>query len=42
VPGATQACVGPGGCSGGQVCAADGGRFEACDCGAAKTDAATP
>ncbi len=35
VPGATQACVGPAGCSGGQVCAADGARFEACDCGAA-------
>ena len=34
VPGATQACVGPGGCSGGQACAADGSRFEACDCGA--------
>lgn len=34
VPGATQACVGPAGCSGGQVCATDGSRFEACDCGA--------
>jgi hypothetical protein len=33
VPGATQACVGPGGCSGGQACAADGSRFEGCDCG---------
>lgn len=33
VPGATQACVGPAGCSGGQVCAVDGSRFEACDCG---------
>jgi hypothetical protein len=33
VPGATQACVGPGGCSGGQVCASDGARFESCDCG---------
>jgi hypothetical protein len=32
VPGATQACVGPGGCSGGQACAANGTRFEACDC----------
>lgn len=42
VPGATQACVGPGGCSGGQSCAADGSRFEPCDCGAAKTDAAKP
>jgi hypothetical protein len=34
VPGATQACVGPAGCSGGQVCSADGARFEVCDCGA--------
>jgi hypothetical protein len=34
VPGATQACIGPGGCSGGQACAADGSRFEPCDCGA--------
>jgi hypothetical protein len=33
VPGATQACIGPAGCSGGQVCAADGARYEACDCG---------
>jgi hypothetical protein len=35
VPGATQACIGPAGCSGGQVCAADGLKFEACDCGPA-------
>ncbi len=40
VPGATQACVGPGGCSGGQSCAADGARFEACDCGATAPAAA--
>ncbi|HXK16374.1 MAG TPA: hypothetical protein VNG33_01120 [Polyangiaceae bacterium] len=33
VPGATQACVGPAGCSGGQTCAIDGTHFEACDCG---------
>lgn len=33
VPGATQACVGPAGCSGGQTCSADGTHFEACDCG---------
>jgi hypothetical protein len=32
VPGATQACVGPGGCSGGQACAEDGMRFESCNC----------
>lgn len=33
VPGATQACIGPGGCRGGQACAADGSRFEPCNCG---------
>lgn len=36
VPGATQACVGPGACSGGQSCLPDGSGFGACDCGAAK------
>jgi hypothetical protein len=35
VPGTTQSCVGPGGCAGGQACAADGARYEACDCGGA-------
>lgn len=35
VPGATQACVGPAGCKGGQVCSADGAHYEACDCGPA-------
>jgi hypothetical protein len=33
VPGESRACVGPGGCSGGQVCASDGASFELCDCG---------
>ncbi len=33
VPGATQSCVGPGGCSGGQACADDGTHFYPCDCG---------
>ena len=33
VPGSSQACVGPGGCSGGQACRADGAAFEPCDCG---------
>jgi hypothetical protein len=33
VPGATQACVGPAGCSGGQACLADASGFGACDCG---------
>jgi hypothetical protein len=36
VPGITQACIGPGGCTGGQACAADGMHFEACDCGPPK------
>jgi hypothetical protein len=33
VPGASQACVGPAGCAGGQVCAASGAGFGPCDCG---------
>ena len=33
VPGATQACVGPAACSGGQACLADGSGFAPCDCG---------
>ena len=33
VPGATQACVGPAGCSGGQACAPDGTGYEPCNCG---------
>jgi len=32
IPGATQACIGPGGCSGGQACSTDGTHFQACDC----------
>jgi len=32
-PGASQACVGSGGCVGGQICAADGHAFGPCDCG---------
>jgi hypothetical protein len=32
VPGASQACTGPGGCEGGQICADDGSRFGPCDC----------
>lgn len=36
VPGASQACVGPGGCHGGQVCLADGSGLGPCDCGAAR------
>ncbi len=35
VPGATQACVGPGDCKGGQACKDDGSGWERCDCGPA-------
>jgi hypothetical protein len=38
VPGATQACLGPGACKGAQACREDGSGFEPCDCGTA-TDA---
>lgn len=31
-PGSTQACFGPGACTGAQLCAADGKGYEACDC----------
>ncbi len=31
--GATQSCVGPAGCRGGQVCLPDGSAWGACDCG---------
>jgi hypothetical protein len=34
LPGASNACAGPGGCSGGQVCLADGRSLGTCDCGA--------
>ena len=33
VPGATQACTGPGSCKGGQQCDADGKVWGPCDCG---------
>ena len=33
-PGQSVACTGPGGCAGGQVCAADGTGYGACACGA--------
>ncbi len=33
IPGASQACVGRGGCAGGQICTADGQAFGPCDCG---------
>jgi hypothetical protein len=43
IPGATQACVGIGACSGGQACIADGSGFGPCDCGSpAPAPAADP
>lgn len=33
VPGATQACIGPGACEGGQSCLPDSSGFGPCDCG---------
>jgi hypothetical protein len=33
VPGATQTCIGPAACNGGQSCLADGSGFGPCDCG---------
>jgi len=39
-PGTSVACVGAGGCAGGQVCLADGTGYGACDCGG-MTDAGT-
>jgi hypothetical protein len=34
IPGASQACVGPAACQGGQQCLPDGRSFGTCDCGA--------
>jgi hypothetical protein len=36
VPGATQSCVGPAACAGGQACLPDGSGFGPCDCGGPK------
>jgi hypothetical protein len=36
MPGAAVACVGAGGCRGGQVCAPDGSKLGPCDCGPAE------
>ena len=33
IPGVTQACIGPGGCNGGQACVSNGSGFGPCDCG---------
>jgi hypothetical protein len=35
VPGATQACLGPGACSGAQACRDDASGYLPCDCGSA-------
>jgi hypothetical protein len=40
-PGATQACIGPAACAGGQACLPDGTGYAPCDCGPA-APAATP
>lgn len=37
VPGATQACLGPGACQGAQACRDDASGFLPCDCGPAPT-----
>jgi hypothetical protein len=41
-PGSSSPCVGPGGCSGTQACALDGGGYEACVCSGAGFDAGEP
>ncbi len=41
-PGETQRCIGPGACSGGQACAADGSSFGPCDCGEPSSGKAVP
>ena len=43
-PGATQACVGVAGCTGGQACLRDGSGWGECDCGMSKMapDVTTP
>ncbi len=38
VPGATQACLGPGACAGAQACLTDGTGFGPCDCGSAASN----
>lgn len=40
VPGVTQACLGPGACSGAQACLRDGSGYGVCDCGTAPTPSA--
>lgn len=40
-PGSSQACVGPGGCAGGQSCLGDGLGYAPCDCGASPPTASS-
>lgn len=40
-PGESVACVGPGGCNGGQACNADGTGFDPCSCGDPGGDSGT-
>lgn len=40
-PGTSTACVGPGGCAGGQTCNAQGSGYGACDCSTPVTDSAS-
>lgn len=42
IPGTTQACLGPGACSGAQACLESGAGFGPCDCGSGPSDAPTP
>jgi hypothetical protein len=42
VPGVTQACLGPGACSGAQACLESGAGFGACDCGPSPQRAEAP
>ena len=42
VPGQSIECVGAGGCSGGQVCLADGSGFGTCECDVTMTDLGPP
>lgn len=42
IPGTTQACLGPGACSGAQSCLESGAGFGPCDCGPNPSSAPTP
>lgn len=42
VLGASQACIGPGACHGGQTCIAGGTAFSSCDCGPVSSPVQAP